>query len=112
MEVLVAVIIQADAVDDILESFVEIGVKGATVVDSEGMGHLIPETIPIFAGLRHLIESRRNSSKTIFSVIEDEATIQKAISIVDKIVGGLDKPDTGFLFTIPVTRVMGLPQDR
>lgn len=111
MEVLVAVIIQEDAIDDILERFVEIGVKGATVVDSEGMGHLISAKIPIFAGLRQLIDSRRRRSKTIFSVIEDETTIERAIAVVDEIVGGLEKPDTGFLFTIPVTRVMGLAQE-
>ena len=38
MELLIAVINDVDCVDEILAGFLEIGVKGATVIDSEGHG--------------------------------------------------------------------------
>lgn len=108
MEVLVAVINNPDAVDDILARFVEIGVKGATVIDSVGMARLISDKVPLFAGLRELVSPEREHSKTIFSVIEDEATVQRAIDALESVVGDLCQPDRGFVFTVPVRRVKGL----
>ncbi|MEN8260454.1 MAG: hypothetical protein ABFS02_07695, partial [Pseudomonadota bacterium] len=71
MELLIAVINDVDRVDEILEGFLEIGVKGATVIDSEGMGRVLSQEIPIFAGLQTLISRSRPQNQTLFSVIDD-----------------------------------------
>jgi nitrogen regulatory protein PII len=108
MELLVAVINQEDRLDDILSGFLELGITGATVIDSEGMGHVLSHDIPIFAGLQTLISRARPQNQTIFSVIDSHEKVEGAIALLQEICGSLDDPATGIVFTIPVSRVTGL----
>ena len=50
MQLLIAVINQEELLDEILAGFLELGITGATVLRSEGMGRLLAHDIPIFAG--------------------------------------------------------------
>jgi nitrogen regulatory protein P-II 1 len=65
---LIAVVNDADKVDEILSGFLEIGITGATIISSEGMGRLLSHDIPIFAGLQTLLQGSRPQNRTIFSV--------------------------------------------
>lgn len=108
MELLIAVINQEDRLDDILSGFLELGITGATVIDSEGMGHVLSTDIPIFAGLQTLISRARPRNQTIFSVIDSREKMEGALALLQEICGDLRSPATGIAFTIPVTRVVGL----
>ena len=46
--------------------------RGATVINSEGMGRLLSHDIPIFAGLQTLVSRSRPQNRTIFSIIAAE----------------------------------------
>lgn len=107
MQLLVAVINDRERLDEILSGFVEIGVTGATVISSEGMGHVLSHDIPIFAGLQTLITRSRPQNRTIFSVIDDEK-VEPALALLHDVCGDLDDPATGIAFLIPVSRVEGL----
>ena len=72
MQLLVAVINHEENLDDVLAGFVELGITGATVVSSEGMGHVLSHDVPIFAGLRSLTKRSRPSNQTVFSVVADD----------------------------------------
>ena len=72
MQLLIAVINHVEQLDDILAGFVELGITGATIVNTEGMGHVLSHEVPIFAGLRSLTARSRPSNQTVFSVIEDD----------------------------------------
>jgi nitrogen regulatory protein P-II 1 len=108
MELLIAVINQEDRLDDILSGFLELGITGATIIDSEGMGHVLSHDIPIFAGLHTLITRARPQNQTIFSVIDSDEKVEGALALLQEICGDLTDPATGIAFTIPVTRVTGL----
>jgi nitrogen regulatory protein P-II 1 len=107
MQLLIAVINHVEQVDDILAGFVELGITGATVVNSEGMGHVLSHDVPIFAGLRSLLSRSRPTNQTLFSVI-DEDKVDAAISLIQEVCGSLDSPGAGIVFTVPVSRVVGL----
>jgi nitrogen regulatory protein PII len=107
MQLLVAVINHVEQVDDILAGFVELGITGATIVNSEGMGHVLSHEVPIFAGLRSLTARSRPSNQTLFSVIEDDK-VDAAIALIQEVCGSLESPGAGIVFTIPVARVVGL----
>jgi nitrogen regulatory protein P-II 1 len=107
MQLLVAVINHEEMVDDILAGFVELGITGATVVHSEGMGRVLSHDVPIFAGVRSLTARSRPTNQTLFSVI-DEEKVDAAISLIQEVCGSLEAPGAGIVFTIPVTRVIGL----
>ena len=108
MNLLVCVINEPRKVDDILQAFLEIGVTGATVIDTYGMGATLIEDIPIFAGFRSLLAGSSKYNKTIFSVIKEPEMIEKAAAAVENVCGDLDSPSTGIIFSIPLDFVKGL----
>lgn len=111
MQLLIAVINDVDRVDEILAGFLEIGVKGATVVDSEGMGRVLSQEIPVFAGLQTLISRSRPQNQMLFSVIDDPETMDRALQIIQEVCGRFEDPATGIAMTIPVNRVIGLASE-
>jgi len=108
MELLVAVIDNADKTDEILAGFIEIGITGATVFESEGMGRLLGRDVPHFAGLQSLISRSRPRNQTVFSVVDDPEKSRRAIELIQDVCGRLSDPGTGIAFTVPVSRVAGL----
>lgn|SRR5690606_31942621 len=108
MQLLVAVINHEEKLDQILAGFLELGITGATILNSEGMGRVVSHEIPIFAGLQTLMARSRPKNQTIFSVIKEEDKIEGAIALLQEICGDLNDPATGIVFTIPLTRVVGL----
>lgn len=108
MTLLIAVINDPEKLDEILSGFLELGITGATVISSEGMGRVLSHDIPIFAGLQTLISRARPQNRTIFSVIDDEEKVERAIALLQDVCGNLSDPATGIVFTVPVERVVGL----
>jgi nitrogen regulatory protein PII len=108
MQLLVSVINQEEKLDEILSGFLELGITGATVIQSEGMGHVLSQDIPIFAGLQTLLDRSRPQNVTLFSVIEEDAKVDAAITLLQEICGNLEDPATGIAFTVALNRVVGL----
>ena len=108
MQLLIAVINQEEKLDEILSGLIELGVTGATIINSEGMGRVLSHDIPIFAGLEALASRSRPRNQTIFSVIREDAKVDGVIALLREICGDLEDPATGIVFTIPVSRVVGL----
>jgi nitrogen regulatory protein PII len=108
MELLVCVVDRDQHLERILSAFVDLGIRGATIVNSEGMAHHVGDELPVLTGLQALLERTRPHSATVFSVIDDAATIETAIETISEICGGLEGPGTGIVFTVPVQRVHGL----
>ena len=107
MKLLILILNKVEKLEEVLEGFIEIGISGATVVDSVGMGHIISEEVPIFAGLRFMFAGAKPHNKTILSVIKEEKE-ERVVRLLEKILGDMNKPGTGILFMIPVDRVEGL----
>ena len=104
---LVAVINDPEKMDEILSGFLEVGITGATVISSEGMGQILSHDIPIFAGLQTLISGSRPQNRTILSVLQEEK-VPEVIAILQDVMGNLESPATGIVFTLPVDQVVGL----
>lgn len=104
---LVAVINDPEKLDEILSGFLELGVTGATIISSEGMGRLLSHDIPIFAGLQTLISGSRPQNRMIFSVVSEEL-VEPTLGLLQEVCGNLAAPATGIAFVLPVERVVGL----
>jgi nitrogen regulatory protein P-II 1 len=111
MELLVCVINDNEKLDDVLTGFVELGITGATIVNTAGMGHVLAHDVPIFAGLKELVSRAHPHNTTVFSVIESPEKVEAAIALVKEICHDLTRPATGIVFTVPVTRVVGLASE-
>ena len=102
-------VIKEDYLDEILEAFLELDIRGATIVDSVGMGRILAYEIPIFAGLRSIIPGSRPYNKTIFTII-DQDKLEPLVMAVEQICGDFSNPGTGIMFTVPVHFVRGLAE--
>jgi nitrogen regulatory protein P-II 1 len=108
MYLLICVVNNTASVNEIVGGLVRIGVTGATVIDSHGTAEIAAAQVPVFAGFRHLVQSTRQPNRTLFSVIKDDETLDRAMAVVENVVGSLEGSATGIMFAIPVTRVVGL----
>jgi nitrogen regulatory protein P-II 1 len=108
VQLLIAVINQEEKLDEILSALVELGVTGATIIASEGMGRVLSHDIPIFAGLETLARRSRPQNQTIFSIIREEQKVDRVIAVLQEICGNFEDPATGIVVTVPVSRVIGL----
>jgi nitrogen regulatory protein PII len=107
MKLLILILNKVEKLEEVLEGFIEIGISGATVIDSVGMGHILSEEVPIFAGLRFMFAGAKPHNKTIISAIKNEKE-KPAIDILKKILGNLNETGTGIVFTVPIDSVEGL----
>ena len=86
MYVLVVVLNAIDYLEDILSGFVDEGISGATILDSQGMGRAIVDgehnSIPLFGALHTLLANSHPYSKTIFTVLEDEVTVVRSFLVI------------------------------
>jgi nitrogen regulatory protein PII len=108
MQLLVAVINEPEALDDVLSGFLEVGITGATIINSEGMARVLTHDIPIFAGIQTLITRSRAQNYTIFSVIDDDDKVAAAFAVIQDVCGSMAEPGTGIVFALPVTRAEGV----
>lgn len=105
---LVCIVSNTAKVNDILTRFRDLGVTGATVIDSHGTRSLTAEEVPLFSGFRHLLQGDREANRTILSVIREEETLARAMDAVSASCGDLAQPSTGIAFALPVSHVRGL----
>jgi len=108
MQLLICVLNKVSVLETILRTFSENNISGATVLNSKGMAHILAESqdFKFMDSLIKLLNPENSESRTFFLVLEDSA-VDKAISIIDLTTGGLDKPDTGVVFTVPVLKTFG-----
>ncbi len=106
MKLAIVFLNRIEHLDELLSLFLEIGVTGATVLDSIGMGHIISENIPIFAGLREAFAGSSPNNKIILTVTDDETVLDMA-GVLEDIES--DDEKVGFLISLPIDKVFGLP---
>ncbi|MCD6405248.1 MAG: hypothetical protein J7M19_05445 [Planctomycetes bacterium] len=110
MKLLVLVLNKEEFTEQVLERLVELGVAGATIIDTIGMGRVLSQEIPIFAGFVDMMAGARPSNKTIFTLVPDDSADDIREGVED-VIGSLDKPGTGILFTVPVDYCRGMARD-
>lgn len=115
MYALFVILNEIDYLEDILSGFVENGISGATILDSQGMGSAIAnssnEDIPLFSKFRMLIGDAHPYSKTIFTVLESDTLVDKAVGTVREVVADISNPAVGFMFTVPIAKVYPMKED-
>ena len=109
MFLLIIILNDPGSVNLILSKFLEIDVRGATVLNSHGMGQILSSDIPMFYSLRKFISGadRTQENFTIMTVIRTEKTLKRAIREI-QIELNIDEVGAGFMFVLPVLQIHGL----
>ena len=84
------------------------GISGATIFNSNGMGSELTnqDETQIYGTLKALLNPELKEHKTLLFVFEDEK-MEILIDVIEEIVGDIDEPNSGFLFSFPVNYVKG-----
>lgn len=110
---LVLVLNNLELCSPLLEAWEQAGVSGITILESSGLGRVrraVRDDLPLIPSLRDLLASHELHHRTIFSVIQTDETLERAIAATEQVVGDLRRQNTGLLFVLPVTRLVGLPK--
>ena len=112
MYLIVLVINDPDRLEDLLIAWEDVGVSGATVTFSTGMGRIRQlqgwrDDMPLIPSLRDFYEAPENLNRTIFATANDDAQVEGIVAATQRVVGNLDDARTGFLLVLPVSRAYG-----
>lgn len=107
---LVAIIDDATKLWDVLDAWERIGIPGATIIDSSGLSRARQwrDDVPLFPSVRDLMQHAEAYHRTLWCVMEDESQVEALARATEAVVGPLDAPHTGIIFTLPVIKVWGL----
>ena len=102
-----------DKLQDLLDAWEGIGVPGATILHSIGLGRTrtnpgMWDDLPLIPNLRDFYEHDEYFGRTVFTVVPDEAMADKVVEATNQVTGDLDQPDTGLLVVLPLLKVFGL----
>lgn len=116
-DLVVAVLPDVERCRNVMEVWDRFGVPGVTILESLGMHKLKQafgrrDDMPLIPSLRHLIESEEYHHRTIFTVVGDDFDLDGLLAATEEVVGSFQAPDSGIVFVVPVTRVLGLQPRR
>lgn len=113
MKLILFVLHDPEKLRALLDAWTEAGINGATVLYSTGLGRLnqaeaLRDDLPLMPSLEDFLPHVEHLSRTIFSMIEDEAVVERVVAATQRVVGDLCEPDRGLLIVLPVAQVYGL----
>ncbi len=114
MKLLVFILNKTEKLDRLLKELANAHLTGATVFNSSGMASQLSKTndeslSSIFGSLRHLLKDNQKENKTIMMVVKEES-IPDIERIINEVVGNINEPNTGILFTVPIDFIRGYKQ--
>lgn len=112
MYMILFVLHDAEKLNDLLDAWEEAGVPGVTILHSSGLGRVrqagLRDDLPLMPSLEDLFNHDEYFSRTIFSIVERDETIERVVKATERVVGDLTKPNAGLLVVLPVAKVYGL----
>ena len=112
MQALFLVLHKVEKLDDLLAALQKSGINGGTIIESKGMLNTLKSNDNfIIESLRIFLEDPRETSSqdgNKWTFILKNEDVEKARTVIDKTLGGIDKPNTGIMFGIDLTFVAGL----
>lgn len=111
MYVLFIVLHEIEYLSDIIKQMKEIGIRGATVIEGTSAADIVDNdlyTASFLASLVNAYEKRNKASRVIFSLIEREEQVERAMEVVKKTLESQDRKSAlGMMFALPVTHMQG-----
>ena len=108
MQVLFLVLHKVEKLDDLLVVLQNNGITGGTIIESKGMINTLKSNNNfIIESLKIFLEDPRETSKTLFFILEKEK-VEIARKVIDEALGGINNPNTGIMFGFDLAFVDGL----
>ncbi len=104
MNLLVVIINEEELLDELITGWLDLGVTGATVIESTDSLQFISHHVPIFAGFRALTSGGMRHNKTIFTVIETPHILDEAVAFLEALCCKAGAPHQGVYFVMSLDR--------
>lgn len=113
MNLILFVLDDPEMVEEVLDAWEEVGVRGATVLHSTGLGRIrkglgYRDDLPLIPSLENLLDHDISYSRTILTVVKEEEMVDQVVEATQRLIGDLSQPNTGVLVVLPVARAYGL----
>ena len=113
MFLILFVLHNAELLEELLDSWEETGIAGATILHSSGLGRVRQgnswrDDLPLIPSLKSLFDHEEYFSRTLFTIVENEEMVTKVLNATEKTIGDLHQPDTGLMVVLPIAKVYGL----
>jgi nitrogen regulatory protein P-II 1 len=82
---LIVIIDNEDILEELLTGWLDIGITGATLLDSTDSLERLSHHVPLFAGFRSLSGGRQRHSKTLMAAIEAPAALEQAVAFLESL---------------------------
>lgn len=111
-QMVLLVLDDVDQCSSVLDAWEAVGVSGITILESTGLGRVrnsgFRDDLPLMPSLLNLMRSREEHHRTIFTVVDDDETVDRLVHVTQAVTGSLEAANKGVIFVLPVSRVVGL----
>lgn len=116
MFLILFVLHDSSKLEEVINAWNNAGVCGVTILLSTGYhriskSNILQDDLPLIFNLEDILQHEESTNRTMFSVVKDEATVDKVIEATEALVGNLNLPNTGILSVLPVTRSYGVERE-
>jgi len=108
IQALFIIIDDPDKLEQVLEVLLECEIRGATIMEPQGMAKVLSTHIPIFFGLRDLATQEHQHNRTIFALSKYPEKIEQAMEKLATMFHNFEEACTGMMFVVPVSKAVGL----
>ncbi len=99
---LILVASSSSMLDDIITAMLDLGISGATVIESKGLGAILRDEMPIFAGLASMIPENTGSRVVLSATSQTMA--DGLFQFIEEELAPSERP---IALTAPVSRFLG-----
>lgn len=107
LKLLVCFIHKKKLLDQVLAKLIELGVGGATVIDTTGVGRSKVEDILLYEGFKDVLRGAQKDHFTVLCAIQ-EAQIEPVAKDLSELYENFAQKGVGFFLTVPIDRVWGI----
>lgn len=102
---LTVVLYEEQLLHQLLGTLIEMGIEGATLLESQGMNEYISQ-VPIYAEMIQFMHTRKSRSKTILTIVP-EARVDAIMDAIEDVTGNLDQVEGAVMFAQNLRNVRG-----
>jgi PTS system nitrogen regulatory IIA component len=105
LKLLMLVLQDEEYLNDVMELFVEMGIKGVSVIESNGMGKILT-SVPLFASFINFLGGAEGYHRTIFTIVPAQQ-LSRIVSAVEEITGDMDKRTGALALALDISMIKG-----